>query len=95
MTDVVGEVRCRAIVTGRVQGVFYRDTCERTATALGVRGWVRNRDDGSVEVVAEGARDAVGQLLDWCRSGPPRANVTGVEITDETPRGERSFRIAR
>jgi acylphosphatase len=54
---------------------------------------VRNRPDGSVELVAEGSRDRVDQLLDWCRQGPPRATVTDIAVTDETPRAERPFRI--
>jgi acylphosphatase len=89
----VSEVRCRAIVAGRVQGVFYRDSCQQMARRLGVRGSVRNRHDGAVEVVAEGNRDAVDALLAWCRQGPPRAHVTGLTITDETPIGETSFRV--
>jgi acylphosphatase len=89
----VSDVRCRAIVTGRVQGVFYRDSCQQMARRLGVRGSVRNRSDGSVEVIAEGDRDAVDQLLAWCREGPPRAHVVGITITDESPVGETSFRV--
>lgn len=80
-------------MTGRVQGVFYRDSCRQMARRLGVHGSVRNLSDGSVEVVAEGDRDAVEQLLLWCREGPPRAIVTGLTITDETPVGETSFRV--
>ena len=90
----VSEVRCRAVVSGRVQGVYYRDSCQQMARRLGVRGSVRNRSDGTVEVVAEGDRDAVDQLLTWCRHGPPRAKVTAMIVTDETPIGEMSFRIA-
>ena len=90
----VSEVRCRAIVTGRVQGVFYRDSCQQMARRFGVRGSVRNRSDGTVEVVAEGPRDAVERFLEWCRVGPPRANVIGMTITDETPIGETSFRVS-
>lgn len=86
-------MRCRAIVAGRVQGVFYRDSCQQMARRLGVRGSVRNCADGTVEVVAEGERDAVEQLLDWCRRGPARANVTALTITDEPPVGETSFRV--
>lgn len=78
---------------GRVQGVFYRDSCRAAAQRLGVRGWVRNRTDGTVEVVAEGQRAKVDQLLTWCREGPPRATVTGITVTDEVPTAERSFRI--
>jgi acylphosphatase len=87
------EVRCRAVVSGRVQGVFFRDSCQRMASGLGVRGWVRNRPDGTVEVVAEGERSAVDALLAWCREGPPRAHVVGVEVTDEPLAGERGFRV--
>lgn len=86
-------VRCRVVVHGRVQGVFFRAACERVANGLGVKGWVRNRPDGSVEVVAEGRRDAVGKLLAWCRDGPPNARVDRVEITDEPVAAERSFRV--
>ena len=89
----MSEVRCRAVVSGRVQGVFFRDTCERVASGLGVRGWVRNRPDGTVEVAAEGSRDAVDALLDWCREGPPRARVVGVDVRDEPVAGERGFRV--
>lgn len=86
-------VRVRAVVEGRVQGVFFRDNCRAEAQRLGVRGSVRNRADGSVEVVAEGPRERVEQLLAWCRHGPPRATVTGLSVTDEVPRAERGFRI--
>jgi acylphosphatase len=89
----MSDVRCRAVVTGRVQGVFYRDSCQQMARRFGVRGSVRNRSDGSVEIVAEGSRDAVDQFLDWCRQGPPRATVTGMTITDEPPIRETSFRV--
>ena len=86
-------IRVRAVVTGRVQGVFYRDSCWREATRLGVKGSVQNRPDGSVEVVAEGRRERVEALLTWCRQGPPRASVTGISISDELPAAERSFRV--
>jgi acylphosphatase len=89
----VTAIRCRAIVHGRVQGVFYRDTCRGVAADLGVTGWVRNRSDGTVEVVAEGPRDAVDRLLAWCRTGPPHARVDRVEISDERPVGEQGFRV--
>ncbi len=89
----MSDVRARAVVHGRVQGVFYRDRCRTEAQRLGVRGWVRNRPDGTVEVVAEGPRDRVDQFLSWCGQGPPRASVTGIDVTDEVPAAERSFRI--
>lgn len=89
----MSEVRCRVIVSGRVQGVYYRGTCRAVARELGVKGWVRNCSDGTVEVVAEGSRDAVGELIAWCREGPPLADITSLAITDETPVGERDFRV--
>lgn len=89
----MSDVRCRVIVSGRVQGVYYRHTCRAVARELGVKGWVRNRSDGTVEVVAEGSRAAVGDLIAWCREGPPSADIRGLEITDETPVGERDFRV--
>ncbi len=73
--------------------MFYRDSCRAAAQRLGVSGFVRNRADRTVEVVAEGPRDRVEQLLAWCREGPPRAAVTGIEVIDEPLRAERGFRI--
>ena len=89
----MSEVRCRVIVSGRVQGVYFRDSCRSQAQRLGVRGWVRNRPDGTVEVVAEGPRDDVDQLLNWCRQGPSRAQVTGIVVADEVLKAERGFHI--
>ena len=80
-------------MSGRVQGVYFRGTCRAVARGLGVRGWVSNRGDGTVELVAEGSRESVGELIAWCREGPPLADIRGVEITDETPAGERDFRV--
>jgi acylphosphatase len=77
-----------------VQGVFFRDTCEREARAAGVAGWVRNRWDGAVEAAFEGSADAVERMVAWCRRGPPRATVTSVDVHDEDPVGERGFRVA-
>jgi len=88
------EVRRRVVVTGRVQGVYYRDSCQQMAGRLGVRGWVRNRHDGAVEAAFEGDAEAVVQMIDWCRVGPSRALVTDVRVTTEEPTGELSFRVA-
>ena len=72
----------RLTITGRVQGVGYRVWAERTASTLGVRGWVRNRADGSVELLAIGEDGAVAQLIEACYRGPRRAAVSGVSISD-------------
>lgn len=84
--------RCVSI-TGRVQGVFFRDTCRREAQARGVAGWVQNLPDGSVAAVFEGPERAVEELIGWCRRGPASARVDAVEVTDEEPQGESGFVI--
>jgi 3-oxoadipate enol-lactonase len=71
-------------VSGRVQGVGFRDSMQRRAQELGVKGWVRNRQDGRVEAVVSGARDKVDELLDWAKSGPPMATVTDVKARART-----------
>ncbi len=88
------KVRVRAVVEGRVQGVFFRySTCDQ-ADKLGVTGWVMNRHDGGVEVVAEGTQEAVGALVQWCRHGPPGARVTDVKVANEPYSGEfQSFDV--
>jgi acylphosphatase len=75
-------VRVRVLVSGRVQGVWYRETCRREAERLGVAGWVRNRPDGRVEIEAEGPRPAVDALVGWARRGPPRAVVDTLVVED-------------
>jgi acylphosphatase len=72
----------RLLIRGRVQGVGYRDAAVQAACALGVRGWVRNRRDGSVEALAQGAPDAVERFVAWCRRGPPLARVDDIGTTD-------------
>lgn len=86
-------VRYRVKVSGRVQGVWYRESCRRQAQAVGVFGWVRNRPDGTVEAAVEGEPSSVAQLLAWMRSGPPRATVTGIETQEEPPKGEPGFMV--
>ncbi|MGA3217006.1 MAG: acylphosphatase [Acidimicrobiales bacterium] len=83
--------RRRVIVTGRVQNVWYRDTCRSEALARDVAGWVHNGADGSVEAVFEGSAPAVEQMISWCRSGPPRARVDNVEVILEAVKGESGF----
>jgi acylphosphatase len=83
------------VVTGRVQGVFFRDSCRLEAARLGVAGWVRNRSDGAVEAVFEGPLLAVRAAVDWCRHGPPRARVDSVSVVEEdgAVEGLISFRV--
>lgn len=71
---------CRVRIYGRVQGVWFRDWAMGRARSLGVRGWVRNRRDGSVELVAYGDDEAVEALTADCRSGPPAARVERIEV---------------
>lgn len=88
------KARVHVIVSGRVQGVFFRSETEDEANRLGVRGWVRNLRDGRVEGVFEGDRDKVEKLIEFCRRGPPAARVTDIEVSWEEYRGEfEDFRI--
>ena len=83
----------RVVVSGRVQGVFFRDSCREEAEAAGVDGWARNTAEGTVEAWFEGSPAAVERLVEWCRSGPRRADVDGVEVHEEDPTGQDRFRI--
>jgi acylphosphatase len=86
-------VRYRVLVSGRVQGVFFRDTCRRKAEEYGVAGWVRNLPDGRVEAVFEGLPGDVRRLLEWAHHGPRLADVHGVAIEVEPPEGLGVFRV--
>lgn len=97
----MNDERClRGVCRGRVQGVGFRLSMAREARRLGVRGWVRNRDDGAVEFLAAGAQDAVAQLLGWAQGGPPGARVDDLcsdenpELSEETT-GSDDFRVVR
>jgi acylphosphatase len=86
-------IRRRVIVKGHVQGVFFRQGCQRQAAAFGVGGWIRNNSDGTVEAALEGDPHAVEQVVSWMRAGPSGAVVTGVQIIDEALLSEGTFRI--
>jgi acylphosphatase len=86
-------IRRRVIVRGRMQGVFFRDTCRREARSHGVNGWVRNLPDQSVEAVFEGTPPSVEAMVAWARRGPELAEVTAVDVIVEPPQGERQFRV--
>ncbi len=90
----MGNIRVRLIIKGRVQGVWFRDSTRRKARSLGVAGWVRNRSDGSVEVLAEGPEGPVKALVSWCHNGPPYSEVSQVNESREEWSGEfKSFDI--
>jgi len=89
------KIRAHAIISGRVQGVFFRMETKRAADRFGVSGWVQNLRDGTVEAVFEGDRNQIDDILAWCKEGPPRAKVTDVNISWEDYSGEfRKFDIS-
>jgi acylphosphatase len=90
---VTAKARRRVVVTGRVQGVFFRDSVLRHAEGAGVSGWVRNTPEGTVEAIFEGDPIAVGELVDFCRRGPGRAEVSSVEVSEEEPEGLSGFQV--
>ena len=85
--------RTRLLISGRVQGVMFRDSAREVAVRLGLAGWVRNLPDGRVEAAFEGPTQDVGGAVGWCREGPAGARVSGIEVIEEEPLGETSFRI--
>ncbi len=88
------DARAHVFVSGRVQGVFFRDHTRRWAASLGLKGWVRNVYDGRVEIIAEGEKGKVESLIDRLREGPPISRVENVEVTWEEYTGEFSdFRV--
>ena len=88
-----GVKRSRVVVRGVVQGVYFRDTCRQKASQAGVAGWVRNREDGSVEAVFEGVPASVDMLVAWTREGPTEAEVRQVDVRDEPPEGLAGFEV--
>ena len=86
--------RAHVIISGLVQGVFFRMETKRAADGFGVVGWVKNQLAGTVEAVFEGDRERVDAIIDWCREGPPRADVTDVTVNWEDYTGEfKGFNI--
>ncbi len=81
-------VRVYLIISGFVQGVFFRAHTQEKALGLGLKGWVRNRSDGTVEAVFEGEKDKIEGMIGWCRKGPPGARVNDVSIKWEEYKGE-------
>lgn len=92
----MGTRRVSLRIRGKVQGVFFRESTRIEAARLGLTGWVRNRDDGSVEAIAEGEPAALEDFIRWCHRGPQAARVTDVERAESEPTGEfRAFTVER
>jgi acylphosphatase len=90
---MANEERVHVFVSGRVQGVSFRDATRRQADQLGLSGWVRNTQDGQVEAVFEGDTDTVRQMVGWCESGPSSADVEDVSVENEQPEGLSGFEV--
>jgi acylphosphatase len=86
-------IRRRAVVSGRVQGVFFRDSTRERARAHGVTGWVSNRADGALEAVLEGPPEAVERVLRFLETGPARAQVADVAVSEEPVEGLKGFEV--
>jgi acylphosphatase len=86
--------RAHVVVTGRVQGVFFRAETRDRASSLGLAGWVRNNRDGTVEAVFEGDQERVHSMVEWCRRGPAHAHVDDVKVAWEDARGETGFAVS-
>ncbi len=92
----MAKVRAHVLISGYVQGVFFRDSMRSEATQYGVTGWVRNLFDGRVEAVIEGEEEGVNSLIEWCKVGPPAAEVENVDVEWQNFGGEfSSFFIRR
>ena len=88
------KVRAHVLITGWVQGVFFRQRTKQEAQSRGVNGWIRNLDDGRVEAVFEGEENAVMEMVDFSREGPGGARVTSVDVAFEEFSGEfKDFRV--
>jgi len=92
--NMIETLRVHLYVSGIVQGVFFRAYTQDIAQSLGLTGWVKNLRDGRVEITAEGSRNKIEKLIQWCSKGPPGAEVEDVDINWETVTNEfREFRI--
>ena len=89
------QARVHLMISGRVQGVGFRHCCVQVARQYGLRGWVRNSDDGCVEVMAEGEEASLEPFVRWCRRGPPSASVLACRESYAKPTGEfDAFEVA-
>ena len=83
------KIQTHVLISGRVQGVWFRASTKQKAEQLGIKGWVRNTSDGCVEAVFEGQVELVREIVEWCYHGPPMAKVSNVEV--KTQESEDSF----
>jgi acylphosphatase len=86
-------VRAHVVISGRVQGVFFRTETAQRARSLSLVGWVRNRHEGTVEAVFEGPSERVDSMVQWCEHGPSGAAVEDVDVRWEPPAGEAGFTV--
>ncbi len=90
----MASVRAHLIISGRVQGVWYRASARDEARNIGLVGWVKNLHNGNVEAVAEGSKESIEQFIRWCHEGPPHAKVKEVQVDWQDPTGEfREFGV--
>ena len=83
------------LIRGKVQGVFFRASAKDVADEIGVRGWVKNTEEGDVEILASGSHDQLQKFIEWCKIGPRRAIVTNVEVTNVDDQNFKSFNVIR
>lgn len=83
------------IIKGKVQGVFYRASAKDVAEVIGVTGWVKNTEEGNVEIMASGTEDQLQQLIAWCKQGPSKATVTDVLLINKKEQPFKDFKILR
>jgi acylphosphatase len=76
------EITVQVTISGRVQGVWFRDSTRRMADSLGIYGWVKNNDDGKVEALFQGKPEKINEILDWCKKGPPLSRVDKVKVSE-------------
>ena len=86
-------IRAHVLITGIVQGVNFRFYTNQRANMIGLDGWVKNLDSGDVEAVFEGPKDAVDEMIAWCKVGPTNAEVEDVDVTFEKLEGLKGFKI--
>jgi acylphosphatase len=83
------------VIKGKVQGVFFRASAKELAEALGIKGWVKNTEDGDVEIVCQGTEDQLAEFINWCKQGPSRAKVENVHIQEMPNEHFNEFRLIR